>query len=381
MPPPESQPPRRQPQAVLSPLTEAALFLVVTVDAGGEQVAHELLADLSGLVRAVGFRVPEGALTCVTGIGSRAWDRLFSGNRPAELHEFVELTGPRHHAPSTPGDLLFHIRARSMDLCFELASQIMERLRGAVTVRDEVHGFRYFENRDLLGFVDGTENPAGYAAERATLVAAEDDPEFAGGSYVIVQKYVHDLQAWNALPVEAQELAMGRRKLTDIELDDASKPADSHVAANTITGADGEQRQILRDNMPFGSVGAGEFGTYFIGYCHTPETTEQMLRNMFLGRPEAGGRGDRILDFSTALTGCLFYCPTSDFLDDPPDLPDLSASAATGAAPAASPAAVPSQAAPSASETVPAAPPAAATEPPPRDPFGSLGIGGLKETP
>ncbi|MFC5183030.1 Dyp-type peroxidase [Actinomadura harenae] len=350
---------RAEPQAVVGPLTDAAVFLVVTIEAGAEQVVHELLADLSGLVRAVGFRVPEGILTCVTGIGSAAWDRLFTGNRPAGLHEFAELDGPRHRAPSTPGDLLFHIRARTMDLCFELATQIMDRLRGAVTVQDEVHGFRYFEKRDLLGFVDGTENPGGPLADRSALVSEEDDPEFAGGSYVVVQKYLHDLPAWNALPVEAQELVIGRRKLSDIELDDASKPDDSHVAVNTVTDPDGTQRQILRANMPFGAAGTGEFGTYFIGYSHTPDTTEEMLRNMFLGT--SAGNTDRILDFSTAVTGCLFHVPTTDFLDSPPDLP------ASG---------------PGAAAAVPA-PPVAGAAPGTAsgDPFGSLGIGCLKETP
>lgn len=361
-PPDRARPPSPEPQAVLGPLTDAAVFLVVTIEAGAEQVVHELLADLSGLVRAVGFRVPEAGLSCVTGIGSKAWDRLFSGNRPAGLHEFVPLQGPRHGAPSTPGDLLFHIRARTMDLCFELAAQVMDRLRGAVTVQDEVHGFRYFEKRDLLGFVDGTENPGGPAAERAAIISADEDPEFAGGSYVIVQKYLHDLPAWNALPVEAQEMVIGRRKLSDIELDDASKPGDSHVAVNTVTGPDGEERQIMRDNMPFGRAGVGEFGTYFIGYCHTPETTEQMLRNMFTGTSD--GHTDRILDFSTAVTGCLFHVPSADFLDSPPDPPD--AEEAASAAPRASA---------SAART------AAASESSPGDPFGSLGIGGLKETP
>src|ERR1700730_10215625 len=128
-----------EPQAVLSPLTGSAIFLVVTIDPGGEPVARELLPDLAGLVRSVGFRVPEGTLACVTAVGSTVWGRLFSGPRPAELHPFQELAGPRHTAVSTPGDLLFHVRAAQMDLCFELAAQIMERLRGAVTVQDEVH--------------------------------------------------------------------------------------------------------------------------------------------------------------------------------------------------------------------------------------------------
>ncbi|GAA4690700.1 Dyp-type peroxidase [Phytohabitans rumicis] len=300
------------PQPVLSPLTTAAIFLVLTVDPGGEDTVRDLLADLPGLQRSVGFRVPEERLSCVVGIGSDAWDRLFAGPRPAALHPFRELTGPVHRAPSTPGDLLFHLRATQLYPCFELAGQIMDRLRGAATARDEVHGFKYFDMRDLLGFVDGTENPVGSTAERAVLVG-DEDPAFAGGSYVIVQKYLHDLRAWNALPVEAQERIVGRTKLTNIELDDAVKPANSHVALTVITEPDGTERKILRDNMPFGTVGRGEFGTYFIGYARTPAVTETMLENMFLGDPP--GNTDRILEFSTAVTGTLFFAPALDFLD------------------------------------------------------------------
>ncbi|MFJ9543676.1 Dyp-type peroxidase [Streptomyces sp. NPDC101225] len=307
------------PQPVLSPLTSASIFLVVTVDPGGEAVARDVLSDLSSLQRAVGFRAePEGRLSCVTGIGSQAWDRLFTGPRPAELHPFRELNGPVHRAVSTPGDLLFHIRAARLDLCFALATEIMARLGAAVTVRDEVHGFQYFDKRDLLGFVDGTENPVGAPAGAAVLIG-DEDPDFAGGSYVIVQKYVHDLAAWNALPVEAQERVIGREKLNDIELDDKVKPADSHVALTSITGPDGTERQILRDNMPFGTVGTGEFGTYFIGYARTPAVTEAMLEQMFLGTQDAAH--DRILDFSTPLTGSLFHVPTADFLDELPAPP------------------------------------------------------------
>jgi porphyrinogen peroxidase len=306
-------------QPVLSPLTAAAIFLVATIDPGGEAVARDLLADMAALQRSVGFRLPEGRLACVTAIGSAAWDRLFSGPRPAELHPFQALAGGRHQAVATPGDLLFHIRANHMDLCFEFITQVMKRLAGAVTVRDEVQGFRYFDERDLIGFVDGTENPVGTAAARAGLVGAED-PGFAGGSYVIVQKYLHDMAAWNELTIEEQERVIGRSKLTDIEMPDDVKPANSHVALNTITGPDGRQRQIVRANMPFGAPGRGEFGTYYIAYAATPSVTEQMLTNMFIGNPP--GNTDRILDFSTAVTGTLFFAPTADFLDDLPDPPD-----------------------------------------------------------
>ncbi|MGW5664668.1 Dyp-type peroxidase [Streptomyces sp. NPDC003758] len=313
------------PQMVLSPLTSAAIFLVVTIDGGGETTVRGLLSDLGSLERAVGFRAqPDGRLSCVTGIGSHAWDRLFAGPRPAGLHPFRELNGPVHRAVATPGDLLFHIRASRLDLCFALATEIMSRLRGAVTVQDEVHGFKYFDERDLLGFVDGTENLTGPAAHAAVLVG-EEDSRFTGGSYVVVQKYLHDLDAWEALPVEAQEKAIGRRKLSDVELADDVKPADSHVALTTVTDADGNEREILRDNMPFGSVGRGEFGTYFIGYARTPDVTETMLERMFLGTQSASH--DRILDFSTPVTGSLFFTPSVDFLEDlpAPPVPESSA--------------------------------------------------------
>jgi putative iron-dependent peroxidase len=302
-------------QAVLTPLTEAAIFLVLVVRPGAEDRVREGLADVSGLKRSVGFRIPEGELACVVGVGDRVWDRLFGARRPARLHALPAFAGDRHRAVSTPGDLLFHIRAHRLDLCFELAQRLTERLRGSADVVDEVHGFRSFDERDLLGFVDGTENPEGAAANAAVSVG-DEDPDFAGGSYVVVQKYVHDLDGWDGLPVEEQERAIGRTKLSDLELPDEIKPANSHVALNTITGEDGEERQIMRFNMPFGSVGTREFGTYFIGYASAPDVIEEMLTNMFVGRPP--GTYDRILDFSTAVTGSLFFVPTADFLDDPP---------------------------------------------------------------
>jgi putative iron-dependent peroxidase len=295
------------------PLTEAAIFLVLTVVRGHEDDARDVLADASGLRRSVGFRVPDAELTCVTGIGSAAWDRLFGAPRPAELHPFGALAGPVHSAPSTPGDLLFHIRAHRADLCFELAQRLMERLEGYVRVADEVYGFRSWDQRDLLGFVDGTENPENEEAADAVVVG-DEDPAFAGGSYVIVQKYLHDLKSWDALTVEQQEAAIGRTKLSDIEFPDEDKAPDAHVTLNVIEGPDGEELQIYRLNMPFGHAGAGEFGTYFIGYARTPAVTEQMLDNMFMGTPH-----DRILDFSTAVTGTLFFTPSAAFLDDPPE--------------------------------------------------------------
>ncbi|GAB3866411.1 Dyp-type peroxidase [Nocardioides maradonensis] len=303
--------PDPQPQPVLVPLSASAIFLTLTVDTGGEDTVRELLGDLSGLRRSVGFRVPDAALSCVVGIGSDLWDRMLPGSRPQHLHPFTALSGPRHRAPSTPGDLLLHLRASRLDMCFELAQLVVDRLAGVAHVVDEVHGFKSWDERDLLGFVDGTENPEGAAAAAAVLIG-DEDPTYAGGSYVITQKYLHDMAAWNALTVEQQEAAIGRTKLNDVELADDVKAADAHTRL-TVIEADGVQRQILRANMPFGAVGAGEFGTFFIGYAADPGVTEEMLRRMFIGEP--AGTTDRILDFSTAVTGNLFFVPTADFLD------------------------------------------------------------------
>ncbi|MFY9856241.1 MAG: Dyp-type peroxidase [Terracidiphilus sp.] len=302
------------PQNVVAPLTRAAIFLVVCIRQEPDSYAllRSFCAGLSGLIRAVEFRDIEAGLTCVVGFGSDGWDKLFGSPRPAELHPFREIRSGERHAVSTPGDILFHIRAKRMDLCFELATQIMDSVGDAVSIADEVHGFRYFDDRDVVGFVDGTENPRGEAAREAAIIGGED-PAFAGGSYVIVQKYLHNMKAWNALSIEAQERIIGRRKLSDIELSDAEKPASAHNAL-TVIEENGKELKILRDNMPFGRPGYGEFGTYFIGYSRTPRITETMLQNMFVGRPP--GNYDRLLDFSHAATGSLFFVPSATFLEN-----------------------------------------------------------------
>lgn len=302
-----------EPQAVCSPITRSAIFIVATLSPGAAHAdtVRAWCADVAALVRAVGKRVQDGNLSCICGFGSDAWDRLFGQPRPASLHPFREFGTGARRAMATPGDLLLHLRADHMDLCFELATQLMARLGDAVTVVDEVHGFRYFDMRSMVGFVDGTENPEGNDAVRFTIIGAED-AAFAGGSYVLTQKYLHNMAAWNDLTVEAQERIIGRTKLSDIELDDAAKPSWSHSALTTLV-ENGEEVKILRDNMPFGQPGKGEFGTFFIGYARAPAPVEQMLENMFVGRPP--GNYDRLLDFSEAVSGNLFFVPSASLLE------------------------------------------------------------------
>ena len=317
-----------EPQAVCNPISRSAIFIVATVAHGEDKadVVRSWCGDIAALVRAVGTRAPTANLSCVCGFGADAWDRLFGAPRPASLHPFREFGPGDRRAIATPGDMLLHIRADHMDLCFELASQMLNKLGDAVTVVDEVHGFRYFDLRDMVGFVDGTENPSGKSAAHYTIID-EEDPDFAGGSYVIVQKYLHNLDAWNGLTVEQQEKIIGREKLSDVELDESIKPSCSHSSLTTIDD-NGKEVKILRHNMAFGRPGAKEFGTYFIGYARTPAPIEQMMENMFVGRPP--GNYDRLLDYSRAVTGGLFFVPSNDLLDELPDRNPNAAPASIG---------------------------------------------------
>ena len=296
------------PQSVDAPLSAFAVFLVVSIVPGQEDAVRAVIADVESITRAVGFRDLDGQLSCIVGIGSEAWDRFGLDGTPRQLHPFAAVSGRVHTAVSTPGDLLLHIRAQRADLCFEFERILLDRLGASITVEDEVQGFRYFDSRDLLGFVDGTENPTGRGMAQATLIA--DDPQFEGGSYVVVQKYLHDLEGWNGQPTSIQEHIIGRTKADNVELDDAP---GSHKDLATITDPDGTEHDILRDNMPFGRPGSGEFGTYFIGYSGDLTVIERMLQRMFVGEP--AGAHDRILDFSTAVTGSAYFVPSLTLLE------------------------------------------------------------------
>jgi putative iron-dependent peroxidase len=297
-----------------APLSRAAVFLVVTVADSPDAVAaaRDVVSGISDLVKTVGFRDLSAHLSCNIGIGAEFWGKLTDAAPPKELHPFREIRGAVHTAVATPGDLLFHIRAERSDFCFEFERQLLDALGDAATVVDEVVGFRYFDARDLLGFVDGTANPTGGDMAAAAIVG-DEDTAYAGGSYIVIQKYLHDLGAWGRLPVSSQEDVIGRTKVENIELEDVEHGQKAHKTLTTITDEDGVEHDILRDNMPFGRPGHGEFGTYFIGYSRGLWVIERMLERMFIGDPP--GSHDRILDFSTAVTGTTFFAPTRGFLE------------------------------------------------------------------
>ncbi|MDR2342500.1 MAG: Dyp-type peroxidase [Campylobacteraceae bacterium] len=292
-----------------------AIFMVYGLS-GGEEVEKtikELCGEFSAIVRSMRKRYPESYPSAVFGFGAEIWGGLFPHEpRPKELETFKEIKGAKHTAVSTKGDLFFHVRAQNMDVAYELAAIINSKLEGAVYHIDEVHGFRYFDGRTIIGFVDGTENPENDDAVNFGIIGDEDE-YFKGGSYAFVQKYLHDMKAWNELPLTEQEKVIGRRRYTDEELGEDMKPANAHNAVTNITDENGNELKIIRANMPFANPSKGEFGTYFIGYASTFSTTRRMLENMFKGEPE--GNYDRLLDFSKPVTGTLFFVPSWELLE------------------------------------------------------------------
>ena len=279
-------------------------------DTAIKPVFKRICALMGNLNNSAQVRTTTSKASVVMGIGYQAWKKLnLPEPLPKELVEFKAIEGQKHTAVATPGDLHFHIRADNQSYCMDIAANISEIVSQIAVCIEEVHGFRYWDGRSILGFVDGTENPNG--TDRAFFgIIGDKDEKYKGGSYLFVQKYVHDLIAWKALPVTEQEKVFGRSKANDIEMPDDIKPSNSHSALANV----GDDLKIVRDNMPFGNMAKNEMGTYFIAYASTFSTVTKMLTRMFIGEPE--GNYDRVLDFSTAKTGTLFFCPSMDMLDE-----------------------------------------------------------------
>lgn len=302
-------------QPVMSRPGENALFIVLELKQGDAVVEKitDFSANFSALTRSLTNRYPDAQFNATLGFSSKAWEVLFPDQaKPQELETFKEIKGPKYTAVSTEGDLFFHIRADRQALCFELASIIQEQLQHITTPIDEVHGFRYFDGRAIIGFIDGTENPEPEIAAEYALVG-DEDAEFKGGSYAFIQKYLHDMEKWRALSDEEQEKVIGRKKFNDVELSDEVKPKTAHNVVSKAHDEQGNELKIMRANMPFANASKNEYGTFFIGYARKFSVTRQMLEHMFQG--DAEGNLDRLLDFSTAKTGTLFFVPTVDFLD------------------------------------------------------------------
>jgi len=281
---------------------------LVSDESSASAVIRAVAARLGQLTREVAAKVDEPALVAAMGFGAHAWTKLFGAARPRELAPFEALAQGARVAPATPADLFIHIHSGRFDANFVLARAIMGALGKAVRVVEEIHGFKYLGGRDLTGFVDGTENPKGDERPGVALVG-DEDPAFAGGSYVSIQRFVHNLAPWEAMPRHQQEAAVGRTKDDDEEMDDETKPPSAHIA-RVVIEEEGEELEILRHSLPYGTT--GENGLYFVAYGRTPSIFRKMLERMVFA--DEGGHYDRLLDFTTPVTGASFFVPSLDFL-------------------------------------------------------------------
>ncbi len=299
-------------QNVVDNPNKNTIFMVWNFKENAEikETFQKLCKLISNLNNSAIIRFPNSTESVVLGIGFEAWEMLnLPKPLPKQFEKFGEIKGSKHTAVSTRGDLHFHIRGEEFSFCVDTAGIISKLLSEIADCVEEVHGFRYWDGRSILGFVDGTENPKGSDRNFFGIIGNEDE-NYKGGSYLFVQKYTHNLFAWEQLSLHEQEKVFGRSKIHDIEMSDDEKPTNSHSALANV----GDDKKIVRDNMPFGTIANNDLGTYFIAYASSFETVKLMLNRMFIGNPE--GNYDRILDFSTAKTGTLFFVPTFEMLDE-----------------------------------------------------------------
>ncbi|MDR0366653.1 MAG: Dyp-type peroxidase [Bifidobacteriaceae bacterium] len=282
-------------------------FALKRQDQPAERAAIGELTDrLASILNSMRIRLPEAELKCAFGFSSRAWDYLFPGEpRPAQLEDFQGLSGNGFDMPGTPADLFLHLRASQRAVTYEVLDQLSQFIAPAATSLDRTNGFRYLEGRAIIGFIDGTEAPnttdsAGYA------IIGDEDPQFAGGSYAFAQKWIHNMSTWQALSTEEQERAVGRRKFSDVELEDEAKAPNAHNIASKIEW-DGEEQKIVRMNVAYHDTATGDTGTYFIGYSRRWFVTRDMLTQML-------AKSDYLLHFSQIVTGQLFFIPSRPML-------------------------------------------------------------------
>lgn len=283
------------------------LFLTFTLVPDGGPTVRRVAAAIPEITRRIADEQHEPSLVSALGIGAAAWNAVIGARCPEGLRPFEAVSDNGRSAPSTPADLFLHIHSNRPDANLALARAITKSLGASVAPVEEIMGFKTREARDLTGFVDGTENPKG--PERAEVALLPDSSPFAGGSFVSLQRYVHDLDRWENLSVADQEKVIGRTKADDQELDDEVKPPTAHIA-RVVIEEDGEELEIVRHSLPYGMT--GEHGLYFVAYCASPEPFHTMLRNMITR--DGAGHHDHLMNFTKAVTGASFFVPSQDFL-------------------------------------------------------------------
>jgi len=301
-------------QDVWKDVGEAVDFVVLKLNRKDQESERETITEFAdrsqSIIRSLRIRNEHDDLLVTIGFSLDAWKWLFPGAPiPAELENFGGLASDKHTMPATGGDIFLHVRARNDAVVYECVTQFMQFLRPITTVQDETHGFRYLEGRAIIGFIDGTEAPA-MADSPQWAIVGDEDATFANGSYAFLQKWVHDMDTWNSFTTETQEKFIGRHKFSDIELEDDEKSADpaAHNVASKLE-QDGEEKKIVRMNVPFSDPAHNYTGTMFIGYSRHWTITKAMLQQML-------DKNDALLSFSQIISGQLFFIPSRDLLGE-----------------------------------------------------------------
>lgn len=300
------------PQSAILPAPGSnALFLVLRIadPARDGAAAARIAAGMPALTRAVARLAPKAKLASAIAFGPALWDLASPNARPRALRPFAAIDGGALRAPATGGDLFLHATSQRADVNFELALRLRAALGARAEVIEEVHGFQYLDSRDLTGFIDGTENPTGAKARGAAALIGSEDAAFAGGSYVLSQRYVHDLARWNELALAEQERAIGRRKRDSKELSAKAKPATAHIA-RVVIEEDGAELEILRHSFPYGTT--SESGLYFLAYTRDLAIPEKMLARMY--GTSGDGLHDRLMEHTRAVSGAHFFAPSEEGL-------------------------------------------------------------------
>ncbi|MGF1753878.1 Dyp-type peroxidase [Vibrio makurazakiensis] len=290
--------------AILPEAGPFALYTQLKVQKDAALVLSKLQA-LPLLAEELNQTQPDANLTVSVAFSKSFWDQ-FEQDAPSELIDFPELGEGEIKAPSSNVDVLIHCHSNRHDLHFYVLRKLLADISESVTVVDETYGYRYLDSRDMTDFVDGTENPKEAQRQEVAIVA---DGDFAGGSYVMVQRFIHNLPAWNRLSVAAQEKVVGRTKPDSIELENV--PAASHVGRVDIK-EEGKGLKIVRHSLPYGSA-SGEHGLLFIAYCNNRHNFDAMLESMY---GVTDGKTDQLLRFTTAVTGAYFFAPSQKLLSE-----------------------------------------------------------------
>lgn len=289
--------------AILPEAGPFALYVVMKI-VGDKRAVIQQCQSLHQSLATLNEQQADANLRASVAFGKSFWQSLDKGT-PAEFDDFRPLGEGEVKAPATGGDLLLHVNSSRHDLNFYVLRQFLQPIAGDVEVLDETYGYKYLDSRDMTDFIDGTENPK--TLESRSDVALIKEGDFAGGSFVMVQRFVHNLPAWHRLGVEAQEKVIGRTKPDSIELDDV--PANSHVGRVDIK-EEGKGLKIVRHSLPYGTV-TGDHGLLFIAYCHTQHNFKAMLESMY---GETDGKTDTMLRFTKAVSGAYFFAPSAEML-------------------------------------------------------------------